>query len=115
MYTEQARGEKCNILFYPRDPATDAPLVQLGTYFLRAFYSVFDYRNDFLYFGINNLFSDYVELHKFPGLLIPYLGLTCVIFPPIIVAFCMDYNYCPRRRRRQRIERMKKLKNNLRH
>ena len=49
----------------------------------------------------------------FPPLLAWYLGFTIVVLPPIIAAFCMQYHYCPKRRRRQRQERIQKLRSEL--
>ena len=48
-----------------------------------------------------------------PQILVMYLGLTVAILLGIISAFCMEYHYCPRRKRAQRINRMKNLKQEL--
>ena len=45
----------------------------------------------------------------FPPILIMYLGLTINILPGIIAALCMEYHYCPKIKRKQRMDRIKKL------
>ena len=114
MYTRESRG-KCQIMFYPTASWSggDGIYADLGVPFLIAFYSEFDFLNDRVYFAVNIQFATQAHAHKFPGLLIPYLGLTCIVFPPVISAMCMEYHYCPRRRRNQRIKRMKTLKKQL--
>ena len=114
MYTRESRG-KCQIMFLPTFSWSggDGIYADLGVPFLTAFYSEFDFLNDRVYFAVNIRFATQAQAHKFPGLLIPYLGLTCIVFPPVISALCMEYHYCPRRRRNQRIKRVKKLNKQL--
>ena len=53
------------------------------------------------------------QIKLYPPLLVWYLGFTIVVLPPIIVAACMSYNYCPKIRRRERQERIRKWKKEL--
>ena len=90
-----------------------AQYASLGDPFIQTFYTSLNYAQNVLHFAVSTTVSVRGELRIFPGLVIPYLGLTCIILPPILVALCGQYHYCPKIRRRERIERVKKWTGDL--
>jgi hypothetical protein len=80
---------------------------------MRTFYTNLNYAQNVVLFGVSTTVSVQGFLHLFPPIVILYLGLTIVILPPIIAAFCMEYHYCPKMRKMQRRERLTLLKEKL--
>jgi hypothetical protein len=74
----------------------------LGQPFVRTFYTRLNYAPNLVYLGVSTTVSVRGAILLFPPILIMYLGLTINILPGIIAAFCMEYHYCPRRRRSQK-------------
>jgi hypothetical protein len=48
------------------------------------------------------------EMKRFPPIVRIYLGFVINVLPPIIAALLMEYHYCPKRRRAQKLERAQK-------
>jgi len=63
--------------------------VVLGLPFMKTYYSSLDYSEDLVYFGVSTTVPWRGKIKLFPPIVIMYLGVTIVLLPPIIVAFCM--------------------------
>jgi hypothetical protein len=87
--------------------------VSLGQPFMRTFYTQLNYNPELVFFAVSTLVSVQGKIKTFPPTLAMYLGLTISILPGIIAAFCMEYHYCPRLRRKQHIDRINKLQDKL--
>ena len=70
----------------------------LGQPFLKTFYTSLNYDQNCVFFGVSTTVTVRGEIRLFPNILQLYLGFVILVIPPIIVAFCMEYNYCPKRR-----------------
>ena len=85
----------------------------LGQPFVEPFYTSLNYEQDLVFFAVSSTVTVRGVLNEFPPMVMMYLGLTIAVLPPIIVAFCMSYHYCPTHRSRQRVERIKKWQKEL--
>ena len=85
----------------------------LGQPFMKTFFTSFDYGKNMVYFGVSTTVTTQGVIREFPPIVIIYLGFTIAIFPPIIAAYCMEYRYCPLRRRNQKTKRTKNLHSKL--
>ena len=77
-----------------------AQYASLGQPFVKTFYTSLNYEKNFVYFGVSTTVTVRGTMKIFPAILVIYLGLTINIIPGIIAAFCMEYHYCPRIRRK---------------
>ena len=93
--------------------ASDARYVELGLPCMKTFYTSLDFLQKYAYFAVSVTVTVQGQLKLYPPLLKWYLGFTVVVLPPIIVAACMSYHYCPRIRRRQRLARIQNLQDKL--
>jgi hypothetical protein len=80
---------------------------------MRTFYTQLNYNPELVFFAVSTLVSVRGKIKVFPPTLAIYLGLTISILPGIIAAFLMEYHYCPKIRRKQHMDRIKKLRNKL--
>ena len=104
-------GSECDVMIAQ---AADSDIyVSLGQPFVKTYYTSFDYGENLVYFGVSTTVTAQGEIRLFPPIVWMYLGFTIAVLPPIIAAFCMEYNYCPKRRRAQRAKRVKRLRKEL--
>ena len=76
---------------------------------MKTFYTALNYEQNLVHFAVSATVKIQGTLILFPPIVMIYLGVTIAILPGIISSFCMACHYCPKRRRRQRFERMEKL------
>ena len=89
-----------NCYIYISELFQEAQYAQLGQPFMKTFFTNLNFEQNLVHFAVSNTVAIKGSILLFPPIVMVYLGLTIAVFPPIIVAFCMNYRYCPIFRRK---------------